>query len=364
MLKKWFGKKDNKDDESSPAAAPESEAPVPSDESAANTAESRADADDQAPVEARASEEKSKKPSMWARLKQGLTKTRAGLSSIFTGRKLDDEFVDALEAQLFAADFGPATVDELIDGENGVRQAWKSKEIETSEQVREFLKTKLKDLLKKRDSTLLLTDATPNVILVAGVNGTGKTTSIAKIAHRLRSEGKTVVLAAADTFRAAAVEQLTIWSERLGVEIVTGKQNADPASVAFQGAEHALASNADVLIVDTAGRLHTQQNLMRELEKIRNVLGKKIPGAPHESLLVLDATTGQNAMNQATSFTEAADVTGIVLTKLDGTAKGGILITINNLLEIPVKFVGVGEQIEDLQEFDPDSFVDALFDAE
>jgi len=245
-----------------------------------------------------------------------------------------------------------------------VRSAYKEKKITEADEVRDYLRGVLKDLLLERDNRLLAATAKPTVILVAGVNGTGKTTTIAKLARRLKGADHRVILAAADTFRAAAVEQLTIWSERLGVDIVTGEANADPASVAYRGAEAALEKEADYLIVDTAGRLHTQKNLMMELTKIRTVLGKKIPDAPHEVLLVLDATTGQNAMNQATSFTDAVRVTGIALTKLDGTAKGGIVVTVNNQLQIPVKYIGVGEGIEDLQEFDASSFVDALLDEE
>ena len=305
------------------------------------------------------------KGSAWAAIKRGLTKTRRGLGSLFSRRdKLDADFVDHLESELYGADFGPATVDELINGEKGIREAWKQRLVDTPEQVRDYLRQMLKDLLQKRDSRLMVAETKPSVILVAGVNGTGKTTSIAKLAHLLGKEGNSVLLAAADTFRAAAVEQLTIWSERLGIDIVKGEPGADPASVAYQGAEQALENGVDFLIVDTAGRLHTQRNLMRELEKIRGVLGKKIPDAPHECLLVLDATTGQNALQQALHFLEAIQVTGIILAKLDGTAKGGIVVTINNRLDIPVKFVGVGEQLEDLEVFDPDHFVEALLETE
>lgn len=303
------------------------------------------------------------KTSAWAAFRRGLTKTRKGLTSLFSFRgKLDDAFVEGLESELYAADFGPAMVDELIHGAQGVREAWKERKIETPDQVREYIGEHLRDLLRRRDSRLLVATEKPSVILVAGVNGTGKTTSIAKLAYHLKEQGNTVLLAAADTFRAAAVEQLTIWSERLEIGIVTGDSSADPASVAYRGAEKVIQDGLDFLIVDTAGRLHTQANLMRELQKIRNVLERKIPGAPHECLLVLDATTGQNALSQARSFLEAIRVTGIVLAKLDGTARGGIVVTINNQLEIPVKFVGVGEQLEDLQAFDPEHFVQALLE--
>ena len=305
------------------------------------------------------------KQSAWSRLKQGLSKTRKGLTSVFSFRRqLDDSFVDDLENELLSADFGPESVDMLVNGESGVRRAWKEKKISEADDVRQYLKKLLKDTLTKRDNGLQLAASGPTVILVAGVNGTGKTTTIAKLANKMKEEGHSVLLAAADTFRAAAVEQLTIWSERLGVEIVKGDANADPGSVAYRAAERALENKVDFLIVDTAGRLHTQKNLMRELTKIRSVLAKKVPEAPHEALLVLDATTGQNALNQARNFLEAIQITGIALTKLDGTAKGGIVVTINNLLEIPVKFVGVGEKIGDLERFDAEGFVDALFEAD
>jgi fused signal recognition particle receptor len=303
------------------------------------------------------------KRSRWAFLKLGFSKTRAGLKSLFRLRgKLDEATLEDIEAELYAADFGPAMVQELVDGEHGLRQAWKKGEIDRQEEVLGFLKTHLKGIRRERDSLLATSAAPPTVFLVAGVNGTGKTTSIAKIAYRLREEGSRVVLAAADTFRAAAVEQLTIWSERLGVEIVTGKPKADPASVAFAGAQRAREGGFDYLVVDTAGRLHTDKNLMRELQKIRAVLGKQIEGAPHESLLVLDATNGQNAIQQARAFKQDIDVTGIVLTKLDGTAKGGTVFAIHQELEIPVKLVGLGERLENLAPFDSDKFVDALFE--
>ena len=310
-----------------------------------------------------AKEPEKKKRSAWSILRRGLEKTRKSIAGVFSlGRAIDEELVDEIQDSLIAADFGPETVTELIEGEDGLRKAWKEKKLRESTEVRDFLKDLLKSNLKKRDNSLLQATEAPTVILVSGVNGTGKTTSIAKLAHRLTAGGKTVILAAADTFRAAAVEQLTIWSQRLGIEIVTGEAESDPASVAYRAAEQAVESGADYLIVDTAGRLHTQTNLMKELSKISNVLEKKISGAPHESLLVLDATTGQNALLQASNFLEAVQVSGIVLTKLDGTAKGGIVVAINNRLQIPVKFIGVGEQVEDLEAFNPDGFVDALLD--
>jgi fused signal recognition particle receptor len=345
MLRKWFGKKD----EPPAAAAP----PPPKDEAPA--------AADAAEKEAAPERREPEKRSPWSLFRGGLEKTRKGLRSLFGFRRsLDAEYLSEIEEELYNADFGPEAVGQLVSGPDGLRAAWKEKKIERVEDVRDYLRGQLKAMLARRSNALREAESPPTVILVAGVNGTGKTTSIAKLTKRLHDQGHRVVLAAADTFRAAAVEQLRIWSQRIGVEIVTGEAGADPASVAYRGAEAAVAQGAGFLVVDTAGRLHTQKNLMRELEKIRAVLAKKIPGAPHESLLVIDATTGQNALNQARDFSKAIDVTGIVLAKLDGTAKGGIAVTINNTFDIPVKFVGLGEGIDDLEPFDVDRFVDAL----
>ncbi|MBI4583961.1 MAG: signal recognition particle-docking protein FtsY [Planctomycetes bacterium] len=296
-------------------------------------------------------------------MRAGLEKTRAGLRSLFGLReKLDENTLARIEEELFVADFGPKMVEQLIEGEAGLRAAWKRGEIEQQDQVLEFLKSRLKAMLSHKDLSLREAPQPPTIYLIAGVNGTGKTTSIAKLAHRLLEEGNKVLLAAADTFRAAAVEQLTIWSQRLGIGIVTGEANSDPASVAFKGVERARQEGIDCLIVDTAGRLHTDKNLMRELKKIREVLARKVPGAPQESLLVLDGTNGQNAIQQAEVFKREIDVSGIILTKLDGTAKGGVVFAIHERLEIPVKLVGIGEQLPDLIPFDPGQFVDALFE--
>lgn len=306
----------------------------------------------------------SKPQSRWSFLTSGFRKTRAGLQSLFGLKgKLSEEALEQIESELYTADFGPGMVDELIDGESGLRAAWKSGEIEDQGQVLDFMKSRLKARLLSRDSRLQRAEKGPTVFLVAGVNGTGKTTSIAKLANRLLGQGHTVLLAAADTFRAAAVEQLTIWSERLGIGIQTGKAKEDPASVAYKGVARAVEEGVDYLIVDTAGRLHTDKNLMRELTKIRQVIGKKLPGAPHESLLVLDSTNGQNAIQQAEIFKREIEINGIILTKLDGTAKGGVVFAIHERLDIPVKMVGLGEGVEDLSEFDPENFVDALFDS-
>lgn len=295
------------------------------------------------------------------KLKQGLSKTRGvftGIAQLFGLRgRVDQNFLDKLESQLYQADVGTTATTEIIDS---VRQSFLDKEI--TGDVAIFVKAKLRDLLTGPSTGLNYQAGQPTVVMIAGVNGSGKTTSIAKLVKLCQNEGKKVLVAACDTFRAAAVEQLTIWSERLGCDIVKNRTGSDPASVAHDACEKAKAREFDVLIVDTAGRLHTQAHLMRELEKIRRVLGKQIEGAPHEVLLVLDATTGQNAIQQAEMFSKAVQCTGIILTKLDGTAKGGAIFAIKRKLNLPVKFIGVGEQVDDMEKFDPDSYVAALFD--
>lgn len=305
--------------------------------------------------------------SIFEKVKAGLTKTTQALSlrTILSGKTLSSDLLDQVERRLVQADVGIKTAIEL---RKDLQAAWERGEIESGDQALEHLKSQLNAYWPAEDRRLRFAPAvdgkaTPTVILVAGINGSGKTTSIAKIAKSLRDEKRTVLLAACDTFRAAAVEQLEIWSRRLGVDVIKGKQGGDPAAVAFDAAEAAVSRGVDVLIVDTAGRLHTQENLMRQLTKIKSVLGKKIPGAPHEVILVLDATTGQNAINQAKIFTEASDVTGIFLSKLDGTARGGIVVAIRENLNIPVKFIGVGETPDDVEPFDPAKFVDAMFAA-
>ncbi len=296
--------------------------------------------------------------------KDRLGKTRDRLSTSLSsvlglGRNIDENLLDELEETLISDDIGVETTDKLI---SGLRTAFRSRQIAKTDDIIPFLKEHIKSYWPHRDRQLCLAQTGPTVILVAGVNGTGKTTSIAKLGFTLSRNNKTVLLAACDTFRAAAVEQLTIWAERIGVQIVKHKTGGDPAAVAFDACQAAVARNADVLILDTAGRLHTKKDLMKQLTKIRDVVARKIPGAPNEVLLVLDATTGQNAVVQAKIFTEAIDVTGIFLAKLDGTARGGIVIAIKDQLDIPVKFVGLGEKLEDIAEFNPDTFVEALFD--
>jgi len=295
------------------------------------------------------------------KIKQGLSKTRqvfSGVASLFRLRgRVDKAFLAQLEEKLYLADVGPAATSQIVDR---VRQAFLDKEI--TGDVETFVKNELKGILAQEDNSLRFNPAGPTVIMVAGINGSGKTTSIAKLAKLLKDEGKKVIVAACDTFRAAAVEQLTIWSQRLGCEIVKGERGSDPAAVAHDACEAAKARKADVLIVDTAGRLHTQDHLMRELGKIHRVIGRQIEGAPHEVLLVLDATSGQNAIMQADMFKKTIQCTGIVLAKLDGTAKGGAVIPIKQKIGLPVKFVGLGEKPDDFEPFDPNAYVDALFD--
>jgi len=297
------------------------------------------------------------------KLKSGLAKTRnvflGGIRAVLpAGRKIDEPLLDKLEEQLIAADIGVKTTLKIIED---LKTAYREKRIATSEDVLAALKAEMKRYWPPADRSLHFAPSGPTVVLVAGVNGVGKTTSIAKLAQHLADQGKRVILGACDTFRAAAVEQLSIWAERTGTQIVKHRQGADPGAVAFDACEAAVARGADVLLLDTAGRIHTKENLMRELGKIRRVVASKIPGAPHEVLLVLDATTGQNAISQARMFTEAAGVTGIFLAKLDGTAKGGIVVAIRNEVSLPVKFIGIGEKTEDIEPFDPERFVEALF---
>ncbi len=304
--------------------------------------------------------------SVLGRIKEGLTRTRevfaGAIRSILIGRVLTDEVITELQTALLQADVGVAGTQKLIDG---IRADYKAGRMTRGEDVLEYMKRELKALWPPEDRRLREAPAGsgPTVILVTGINGAGKTTSIAKMCSMLRKENKRVLLAACDTFRAGAVRQLEIWGERLGVDIVKGQQGGDPAAVAFDACKAAVARNVDYLIIDTAGRLQTQDPLMRQLSKIRSVIARQIPGAPHETLLVLDATSGQNALRQAEEFSKAADVTGIFLAKLDGTAKGGIVVAIRHATSIPVKFIGVGETPDDVQPFDPEQFVEAMFAA-
>jgi fused signal recognition particle receptor len=293
-------------------------------------------------------------------IRDGLAKTRKNISdrigSLVLGEKIDESFLEELEEALIASDVGSQTA-ALVLGD--LKERFKRNELSSPDQVRERLKQLLVEILATRSAALSLT-AAPSVVLIIGVNGTGKTTTIGKLAYRLQGEGKKVMLAAADTFRAAAAEQLSIWGERNSVPVVKHKEGADPGAVVFDALAAAKARGIDVLLVDTAGRLHTKSNLMEELKKIQRIVAREVPGAPHETLFVLDATTGQNAFAQAKTFHQTIGVTGIVLTKLDGTPKGGIVFAINRELGLPVKLIGIGEGIEDLKSFDPKEFVDAL----
>ena len=297
------------------------------------------------------------------KLKNGLNKTKTSfdekMNAVFSGfRKVDEELLEELEEILIMSDVGTETSLKIIDN---LRKRIKLESLQDEEQVKNAIKEEMKKILDSEDSLLKL-ETTPSVILVVGVNGVGKTTSIGKIANRLRLNGKKVVVAAADTFRAAAVEQLEIWANRANVDIVKKEEGTDPASVVFDAIKIVKEKNADVLICDTAGRLHNKQYLMDELEKIKRVIDREMPNASKEILLVLDATTGQNAIMQVKAFKETVDITGLVLTKLDGTAKGGVVIGIVDENKIPIKFIGVGEQIDDMEVFNAEDFVKAFFE--
>jgi fused signal recognition particle receptor len=318
-----------------------------------------------APTPPPADQIEKKSSSMFQRLSERLAKTKESLvyriDTLFLGKKeIDLELLDDLEEILITADIGVNTAQELLDE---ARRRVKRKELSDPQTLKKVLKEKIRAFITEcdRPAELVMPAKGPFVIMVVGVNGVGKTTTIGKIAHKFINAGQSVLLVAADTFRAAAVAQLKIWGERNQVRVVAQHEGTDPSAVVFDGMDVALANNYDVVIVDTAGRLHTQVNLMEELKKIKRVIGKKIPAAPHEVMLILDATTGQNAISQAKLFNATVDVTGLTLTKLDGTAKGGIVVNICRELKIPIRFIGIGEQLEDLRDFAPDEFVEALF---
>ncbi|HHW47118.1 MAG TPA: signal recognition particle-docking protein FtsY [Clostridiaceae bacterium] len=301
---------------------------------------------------------------LFDRLKDGLQKTRKGITEkieqvLVSLGKIDNDLFDELEEILITSDMGLKTTEIIIER---LKAKVKENKVTNPKDVKRLLKEELLQILSDNDSEKTAIFGSPLVIVVVGVNGVGKTTSIGKIAYLLKSNGKKVLLAAGDTFRAAAIDQLEIWANRVGVDIIKHAEGSDPAAVIYDALQAAKARKADVLICDTAGRLHTKKNLMEELRKIFRVIEREMPDAKKETLLVLDATTGQNAISQARTFCEVADVTGIVLTKLDGTAKGGIVIAIKSELNIPVKLIGVGEKLDDLQFFNPREFVDALFD--
>ena len=304
------------------------------------------------------------KPGFFDRMKEAVTRTRENLTErieevVAFNKEIDRSTLDDLEATLIGADLGTTTTHEVLEK---LRDKADRKQIKDVEELKRLLKEELLAIIDKGNTTpVKKVDGTPEVILVVGVNGTGKTTTIGKLAQSFRSDGKTVLLCAADTFRAAAIEQLEVWGQRTGTEVIKTKAGGDPAAVLFDALQAASARKTDFVIVDTAGRLHTKANLMLELEKMRRTAQRIIPGAPHETLLVMDATTGQNGLQQARLFTQAAGVTGIVLTKLDGTAKGGVVVAITRELGVPVRYVGVGEKAGDLLPFNAKEFVDSLF---
>ena len=304
------------------------------------------------------------KPSFLERMKEAVTRTRENLSErieevVSFGKEIDRATLDDLEAILLGADLGTSTTHEILEK---LRAKADYKQIKNVDELKRLLKEEILAILAAVDSQpVSKVDGTTEVILVVGVNGTGKTTTIGKLAQVLRSDGKTVLLCAADTFRAAAIEQLEIWGQRTGTEVIRTQAGGDPSAVLYDALQAASSRHTDYVIVDTAGRLHTKTNLMAELEKMRRTAQRIIPGAPHETLLVMDATTGQNGLQQARQFTQSAGVTGIVLTKLDGTAKGGVVVAISREMGVPVRYVGVGEKIGDLLPFDPRDFVDSLF---
>jgi len=302
------------------------------------------------------------KKGFFGRLRDGLTKTRnnivSGIDSVFGGfSKIDEDFYEELEEILIMGDIGVAATDEIL---TKLRQQVKENHIKEPAACREYLIENIKEQMQVTDTAYDF-EKEQSVVLVIGVNGVGKTTTVGKLAGQLKGQGRKVLIAAADTFRAAAGEQLSAWAARAGVDIIGGTEGADPASVIFDAVNAAKARNADVLLCDTAGRLHNKKNLMEELKKIDRIIEREFPNAHRENLIVLDGTTGQNALQQAREFAEVAKVTGIILTKLDGTAKGGIAVAVQSELQVPVKYIGVGESIEDLQKFDAGQFVDALF---
>ena len=305
-----------------------------------------------------------KKPSLLDRLKTGIQKTRAGLmeklEDAISGRKeIDADVLEELEYALITADIGARTTAEILER---IRQRIERHQVGDIAEIKNLIREHLLEILQATERPIPAVTEPPGVIMVVGVNGAGKTTSIGKLTRRLQSEGKTVLLCAADTFRAAAIEQLEVWAQRTGADMIRQQPGSDPSAVLFDALQAGRARKVDYVIVDTAGRLHTKTNLMAELEKMRRTAARVIPAAPHEVLLVLEATTGQNGLEQARKFTDSSAVTGIILTKLDGTAKGGVVVAISRELNLPIRYVGVGEQIDDLLPFEPETFVASLFD--
>ena len=297
------------------------------------------------------------------RLKESLTKTRESfvekIDQVVTGRKgIDEELYEELEEVLIQADVGVNTAMTLVER---VRKGVKARNVQEAYRLKDIFQEELEYLMGEKISPIQLNPESPTVIMVVGVNGVGKTTTIGKLAHNYKEQGKKVLLAAGDTFRAAAIDQLEIWAQRVGVDIIKHQEGSDPGAVAYDAVHAARSRKADILLIDTAGRLHNKSNLMDELRKVYKVIARELPGAPHEVLLILDATTGQNALNQTKIFSEAVHVTGIALTKLDGTAKGGVVTAIVTEMAIPVKLIGIGEGMDDLKQFNPKDFIDALY---
>ncbi len=375
----WFGKKRKRQKKEAAAvevpAATETEGAEPADAEPADVEPADAGIDDsdtppaadntsaalpEESLETASTSEKKPSKGFFQQLKRGLSKTREVLTTdiddLFRGgKKLDDALLEEIEELLITSDMGVSTTMTLME-----RIEKNAKGITDADSLKAVIKTEICALMDK-PMDLPVSAHTPHVIMVVGVNGVGKTTTIGKLAARFTAEGKSVLIGAADTFRAAAVEQLSIWAERAGVDIVRHRENADPAAVAYDSVEAAAARGKEVVIIDTAGRLHTKVNLMEELKKIKRAVAKKIPDAPHETYLVIDATTGQNALSQAKLFNASMGITGLILTKLDGTAKGGVVVAICDALEIPLVYIGVGEGVDDLQKFDPEQFTEALF---
>lgn len=303
-------------------------------------------------------------PNLLDRLKVGIQKTRSGLvdriEDVISGKKeIDADLLEELEYTLITADLGVRTVEDILDR---IRERVDRKMTGDAVEIRGLIREHLLDVLRASETPMRVVAQPPAVVMVVGINGAGKTTTIGKLAHRFLGEGRQVLLCAADTFRAAAIEQLEVWAQRANVDLIRQKSGADPSAVVFDALQAAKARRVDYVIVDTAGRLHTKENLMAELEKMRRTCQRVLPGSPHEVWLVLDATTGQNGLEQARKFTESAGVTGIILTKLDGTAKGGVVVAIARELNLPIRFIGVGEKIDDLLPFEADKFVESLFD--
>jgi len=303
-------------------------------------------------------------PNLLDRLKAGIEKTRSGLveriEDVLSGKKeIDADLLDELEYTLITADLGVRTVDDIL---TRIKQRVDRKLTGDAAEIRNLIREQLLEVLRASETPIRIVSTPPAVVMLVGINGAGKTTTIGKLAHRFLGEGRKVLLCAADTFRAAAIEQLDVWAQRAGVDMIRQKTGADPSAVVFDALQAAKARGVDYVIVDTAGRLHTKENLMAELEKMRRTCNRVVPGAPHEVWLVLDATTGQNGLEQARKFTDSAGVTGIILTKLDGTAKGGVVVAIARELNLPIRFIGVGEKLTDLLPFEPDKFVESLFD--